>query len=793
MVLFEGFIPGQALYGSDIYLQFHAWRHYGFTELARGTVPLWNPYIFCGVPYIAGMQSAIFYPLNAIFLFLPTAQAIDVSLTLHLAVAGFFMYAWLRRLKLGFSPAVTGAVVFAFSGFPLTHIFGGHLPHLNTWAWLPAVFLAVDHLVSARNLRSSALLGLVLAVQATAGHPQFLFLTLLAAFAYGAARTARLTRGNGRLRVAGMGLLALPIAFCLAAVQLVPFLEFLPHANRSLAASPTGFATMASLPPENLATLFIPGLFGLHDLVPGLDPLARPELLERVYWGRWIYWELCPFVGIIPLLLAMMSPSRARRFHALFFIILSAAALALALGRYNPLYPALMKAVPILGGLRTPGRFLCLSAFGLATLAGMGCEALLHDRGRLRARARAASIAAAGVALAVTIVLASARAPGGSVQARWEKFVTRKIALGERWGRLPPPSDPEFQRLSLEGALRGTVQLAAALAVGSVLLLAGTASQGIPSRRRILALLIPAAVFAELWTFGKDFVHTVDEAQLRWEEGLVDFLRQEPQPVRLLTLTGTASLNRGMLHHISNAAGSDSAILANYSRLANLNEGAPVDTPLSIVRLRRPTPVLEFMGITHVLVSRGRTPPLEGFELAFEGEAADLYKDSSPAPFAFTVHDWKTIRDSGEAARELASGRIDTLRTVILDSPAPAGFLPRPDLAGRKAQVRNFSPGHIVVDAELEANGFLVVREAMYPGWNARSWSEAAGWSRPEILFAGTLFKAVPLPAGAHRVELAYQPASFRAGGWISLASCAGLCMMWAFEARRRRCTWEKR
>ena len=452
-----------------------------------------------------------------------------------------------------------------------------------------------------------------------------------------------------------------------------------------------------------------------------------------------------------------------------------------------------MRGVPGLAGLRTPGGFLCVFAFGLATLAGMGCEALLHDRGRLRTRARAVAIAAAGAALAVTIVLAFARAPGGSAQARWERFVTRKMALGERWGRLPPPSDPEFQRLSLEGALQGTAHLAAALAAGSVLLLAGAAQRGASSRRRILALLVPAAVFVELWSFGKDFVHTVDEAQLRWEEGLVDFLKQEPRPVRLLTLTGTASLNRGMLHHISNAAGSDSAILANYSRLANLNEGAPADAPLSIVRLRRPTPVLEFMGITHVLVSRGRAPPLDGFELAFEGEEADLYRNGSPAPFAFTVHDWRTVRDSGQIARELASGRVNTLRTVILDSPAPAGFRARPDLEGREALVRDFSPGHVVLDAELEADGFLVVREAMYPGWEARSWSEAAGWNRPQILLAGSLFKAVPLPAGSHRVELTYRPASFRAGAWISLVSCAGLCMMWAFAARRRGDAGEQR
>ena len=61
-----------SLFGSDVELAFLSQRAYAFREISHGRLPLWNPYQFCGHPYIAGFQSAIFYPLNLIFLVWPS-------------------------------------------------------------------------------------------------------------------------------------------------------------------------------------------------------------------------------------------------------------------------------------------------------------------------------------------------------------------------------------------------------------------------------------------------------------------------------------------------------------------------------------------------------------------------------------------------------------------------------------------------------------------------------------------------------------------------------------------------
>ena len=52
------FVPG------DFMDQFYAFARYEAARLQAGQLPLWNPYTFSGHPFIADIQSAVFYPLS---------------------------------------------------------------------------------------------------------------------------------------------------------------------------------------------------------------------------------------------------------------------------------------------------------------------------------------------------------------------------------------------------------------------------------------------------------------------------------------------------------------------------------------------------------------------------------------------------------------------------------------------------------------------------------------------------------------------------------------------------------
>ena len=99
--------------GQDTWQQYFYWKHFGYATLARGELPLWNPYIFSGTPYIAGIQSAIFYPLHAIYLLFPAALAINLSIALHSWLASVFTYFYARYLDLGRTGSTLAAITFA--------------------------------------------------------------------------------------------------------------------------------------------------------------------------------------------------------------------------------------------------------------------------------------------------------------------------------------------------------------------------------------------------------------------------------------------------------------------------------------------------------------------------------------------------------------------------------------------------------------------------------------------------------------------------------------------------------
>src|SRR5207237_9562940 len=81
---------------TDLYLQFLPWRDFGFRELAKGNLALWNPYIFGGAPYFGAMQAALLYPPNWLFLVLPLAPAVNWTTALHVFAIAAFTFSWMR-------------------------------------------------------------------------------------------------------------------------------------------------------------------------------------------------------------------------------------------------------------------------------------------------------------------------------------------------------------------------------------------------------------------------------------------------------------------------------------------------------------------------------------------------------------------------------------------------------------------------------------------------------------------------------------------------------------------------
>jgi hypothetical protein len=261
-------------------------------------------------------------------------------------------------------------------------------------AHLPWLLLATDVIVRGDASRSRALatFGVVIlsASQLLLGHPQAVWISLLAQATYAIWLVVRTGNRAALVRLVCAGLLGLGAA----SVQVVPTLEALASSVRTSVAEGYG-STLALAPAE-------------------LVQLLAPYLLERRVFGA-ISWELGAYSGALPLTLVVWLLLRrgelgALRPLALAAFVASAFALLLALGDLGVLY-RLQRSLPLLGLFRAPARYLSLFQLALAVAAAVGLADLVRCASQSEhppwrrlwplALLPSASVAVAGVALAL--------------------------------------------------------------------------------------------------------------------------------------------------------------------------------------------------------------------------------------------------------------------------------------------------------------------------------------------------------------------------------------------------------
>ena len=131
------------LTGVDVFTYFYPYRHYAAESVRQARLPLWNPYLFLGVPFLANSQAAVLYPLHWPLAWLPVPKQIAFSIATHVFLGGVFAYLYARRsLEVSRFSAFLGAVIFAFGGFIGAQV--EHVNQLNVAVWLPLLLLLWD-------------------------------------------------------------------------------------------------------------------------------------------------------------------------------------------------------------------------------------------------------------------------------------------------------------------------------------------------------------------------------------------------------------------------------------------------------------------------------------------------------------------------------------------------------------------------------------------------------------------------------------------------------------------------
>jgi hypothetical protein len=338
-------------------------------KLADSGIPYWNPWIHGGQPLLSNPHYAAFYPPVWIVFLVPAYYAIALLVILHAmwAFAGSWKLA--RRWGCSSSSASLAAVAFVGGG-----AFASSPNLLNLYmglAWFPWVVLWGDISLSRETrrdwTRAGAGTALGLAAQILCGSP---ITPLLSILALGSLSLDLLpTHWRRLLRLVPVVMASLGAS----AIQLLPTLRHISDLARG-SGMDFQMATTWSTPPVRLAEWLWPRIFG--------DPMLADSRLYLGYPGidRPVPLILSIYCGALIIALAAGGLLIRDLPHRRGLTVMILTGVFLALGRYNPVYSALLVKLPPFSLIRFPEKFLLLSTTGIAVTAALTWQKLLDAR-----------------------------------------------------------------------------------------------------------------------------------------------------------------------------------------------------------------------------------------------------------------------------------------------------------------------------------------------------------------------------------------------------------------------------
>lgn len=700
--------PGMATWDLEFYFLPSYEAIYGW--IRQGRLPLWNPYLLTGIPWLGTVSVAALYPGHVLYLLLPVNLGLAASHALHLIWIGVST-AWLgRRVGLCHAAAAVAGLGFALHGAATS--FQLYPAQLESMAWLPLGCIGVWDIVHGTRRRGVALLATSSGLSLLGGSPQIF---VYVHYAWGTLWLVLLVAQRPPLRRLPAEALAFAAAIgigaALAAVQLLPAAELAREATR----------TMETLTRQQVRLTGLPGFWELETLLEGsLGSL-----------------------GALPLVLAPAALF-ARRQRALVGWALGVGALAyLGASAANETIVDAHRALPVIGWFRYPMRLVLLTHFALALLAGAGVQALLEGASASPRRRRAVAAATLG-ALAVGGIAAS--------QGQWARLTIAALgAVPIALCAIPSP-----------GRLRGAAAALVALAIAD-LWIDGPAAARMPYGR-------PDSIYTRNAAFFSWAAERTDPGRLVW---ITPHPRRELKlapryGLRVLQDYEPSALRRHAEYFTAFLTGKPQRDDGRYFTGDTIGLHGGLEARGRWQRRR----LLDLAAVRLFGVRTGSALPgtLKGVlgdapALAPDADSRlQAYENPTALPRAFVSYRALAAPPPAELLRRLARPDFDPRVASYVEGEPPFAAADDAPPRGGVARIVVDEPERVEIEAELAAPGLIVLADTFYPGWGAT----VDGREAP-ILATNHLYRGVAAPAGRHRVVFAYRPRSVRAGAAASV------------------------
>ena len=834
--------------------------HWQQSELNASRLPLWNPYENLGTPSMAEASSCLFYPGKILF-YLPFRFDLNFKLfvALHFLIASGFMYVLGRRWKCSPAAALLAAIAYTYGGFVLFQ--SSNVVYLISAAWLPCGMLALEATIRERSFRWGALFAVVMAFMVLCGDAQLAYNLGLIATLYAGLRWLRgcdehsnperpLTKWRTAFRYMTLLGFSGSLAFCLAAIQVLPSMQLGANSNRSSFRQPRSvYEAFSADNSDSTWDNIRAGIFGHPDAGLHHEQIYQfsiaPWQVAELLWPnasgklfpanqRWTeviptrnrLWTTTLYGGILPMVLCLaffrlrrlwsIRRGNIRRTWLQWLCVLAAIA---SLGRYglgwlvaeiayngfgvhpselpigNPvggLYWLLVVTLPTYSMFRYPAKLFLIVCFGVSILAGKNMDiAVRHPGLRRRAQAWLAGYLALTLLLLVGILATRSQWPTWFDQIQPNSILGPFDAVGSAntiaWGCLQT-----FLICSVTWLLLKNVQ-----ATGrSKVLATVVAFTAIDLLVANYGTLMSAP---EIGTAVRPSSQSVPERYYRIgsRSWVPQHWREMGSERRMTELRDWERSTHGVKYPLLDQRASvdlnSSLRLCDYYVLKLVLQSHWHN---KTGQRSLPREFLSAIGVQHIVQSdQSQTGRTNAEELVL-----------NPAnERAFMVHDVSKLdelRTSNFNAMVKRTQKIWLQNTGLLDVrkraviEVPAGFalpaLVAPSAKSSTAcKIVDYQALQVRVHVQSDAEGLLVLTDNYYPGWQA-SLHDAQGQHirNLQIVRTNRVMRGVFVPAGEHFVKFHFVPTRFYLGAILSsFAWLTTFCLTGVMLVNKRRQT----
>ena len=516
-----------------------------------------------------------------------------------------------------------------------------------------------------------------------------------------------------------------------------------------------------SLPPEEILTFLVPGLFGFSRQEGGDVPAPG----QTYYWGRMRFTQTGDYFGLLPWFLIPLPLLFRRDRYSWFFSFLMAATLVMALGKYTFVYRFMFEHLPAFSKFRVPKMILFLFAFGTAVLAGRGLDILVGGSPE-RPKLRPWLAWCAGLAALVGAILLGVRFGGDAIAEAMGEF----IAAPTRYQSGNQLVDERYSFMMREGLI------ALAFALGYLGIFAAWFKRWLPTR--LLVPVLALLLLGDLWRVYDHFVVVApapqaDKAKAKNE--VVSFLEPRIDHYRMQPMGDESA------HYYADFG------FANISAYVTISERRYKEflDNFSLV-----SPMADIMNLKYVVMP-GADYRTQQAQLAAKytpvftaQNGSVVLENRNVLPKAWLV---PSVAETPDPQQQLAimsqDPNFQPALVALVESAPPLTLAPFRSLASAgSARVESYGGNRIKLSAAASANCLLVLGEKYYKGWYATVDGKDA-----QIYPVDHVLRGVYLTPGNHTVQFDFDPLPFKVGKYITLASFAFFAGLFAREFWLRR------